>query len=219
MGGGRAPASGAARAKASLASVLTPATLRIALAATLGALTLWGATRPQRPLPVGRLPLGCAAKDKPGARTHALTLAKPQLNWLAGAATRPPLLLLCLGCRRTALTHRACHRAAMKTRYGLTDTGKALRVCITYAAALSEEASAALMGPAQAVQDGDARAREARSFELRQEQSEWLERAAKRCGERDVSAALRRVLDGIIDGAPEEAVFNVVRCSSTAGRA
>jgi hypothetical protein len=104
MGGGRAPASGAARVKASLASVLTPATLRIALAATLGALTLWGATRRAGPL-------GCAAKDKPGARTHALTLAKPQLNWLAGAATRPPLLLLCLGCRRTTLTHRACVRA------------------------------------------------------------------------------------------------------------
>jgi hypothetical protein len=107
----------------------------------------------------------------------------------------------------------------MKTRHGLTDTGKALRVCIMYAAALSEEASAALLAPAPAAQDGDARAKEARSFELRREQSEWLERAAKRCGESDVSAALRRVLDGIIDGAPEEAVFNVVRCSNTAGRA
>jgi hypothetical protein len=80
MGGARAPARGAARAKATLASVLTPATLRLALAATLGALTLWGATR-RRP----GAPLGCAAKDKPGARTQELTLAKTQLNWLAGA--------------------------------------------------------------------------------------------------------------------------------------
>ena len=104
----------------------------------------------------------------------------------------------------------------MKTRYGLTDTGKALRVCLMYAAALQEDASAALLGPAQAAKDGDARAREARAFELRQAQSEWLQGAAKRCGASDVSAALRRLLDGIIDTAPEEAVFNVVRCSNAA---
>jgi hypothetical protein len=103
----------------------------------------------------------------------------------------------------------------MKRKYNLSDIGKALRVCLMYAASLEADAAAALTGEVHAAKDAPTRGREEADWALRPEQRAWLAGATARCGAPDESSFLRWLLDGLIDTAPEEPVFTVVRCSTT----
>ena len=69
----------------------------------------------------------------------------------------------------------------MKRKYELTDIGKALRICVMYAASLDADAQAALLSPAQAAKDDPNRGREEGDFALRGAQRAWLTEATKRC--------------------------------------
>jgi hypothetical protein len=123
----------------------------------------------------------------------------------------------------------------MKRKYELTDIGKALRICVMYAASLDADAAAALLSPEHASKDDPSRGREEGDFALRGAQRAWLTAATARCarlprracacaltrcaargrcGARDASTAVRWLLDGIIDTAPEDVVFGVRRCAS-----
>ena len=69
----------------------------------------------------------------------------------------------------------------MKRKYELTDIGKALRICIMYAASLDADAAAALLSPAHAAKDDPGRGREEGDFALRGAQRTWLTAATARC--------------------------------------
>ena len=69
----------------------------------------------------------------------------------------------------------------MKRKYELSDIGKALRVCIMYAASLEASAQAALLSPEHAAKDDVSRGREEADFQLRGAQRDWLRDATKRC--------------------------------------
>jgi hypothetical protein len=69
----------------------------------------------------------------------------------------------------------------MKRKYKLSDIGKTLRVCITYAASLDADAAAALTSGEHAAKDSEARGREEGDFELRPSQRAWLLATTARC--------------------------------------
>lgn len=126
-------------------------------------------------------------------------LVRAQANWhcIKRVHTTP---LFLVRSHEDALQHSGCGQSAAHL--------------ITYAASLPDAESSALL-LSHAAKDDEQRGREARDFELRASQRDWLAAATKRCGARDVSVTLRWLLDGIIDSANEEVVFSVRRCANT----
>ena len=153
--------------------------VRVALVAATAGLTLLSAFAARRAAaPRGKRPRAMrACADKPGSSREVLQLASSHVRWLAGTPpsnTHYPARPLTRAARDA--------RAAMKRKYELSDIGKALRICIMYAASLDADAAAALLSPAQAAKDSPSRGREEGDFALRGAQRAWLTEATQRCG-------------------------------------
>ena len=109
--------------------------------------------------------------------------------------------------------------AAMKRKWRLEDPGKALRIVLTYAAALPPPACSALVTPSVATDKP--RSLTPFNVRLRASQASWLQQLATKETDGDVSALVRSILDGLtasLDAATEERVFTVVRCASTCAK-
>ena len=142
----------------------------VTLAAALAAVAVWGATRAARVPPVR----SCAAEHRPKKTAEKLQLASSHIRWLAGAPSHSAAHLWPSLRQPLAL-------AAMKRKYELSDIGKALRVCIMYAASLEASTQAALLSPVHAAKDDVSRGCEEADFQLRGAQRDWLRDATKRC--------------------------------------
>ena len=152
--------------------------LRVGLAVAVAGVALFSAFAARRgDASAGTRPRKMrACADKPGSSRELLQLASSHVRWLAGSRVSSAAK-----CNLRPLTMPVLRCAAMKRKYELTDIGKALRICVMYAASLDADAAAALLSPVHAAKDDPGRGREEGDFALRGAQRAWLTAATARC--------------------------------------